>query len=379
MLKILLIAPTFGIAKDNSVQAMMSAYKTALNLSKYAHVIVLAAGPKPRYEKIHARLEVYRLWNIYLKDPVNYMLAPGLFWHTLRLIRKEKPDVFLVNKFMFSNAFIIPLLKLLGKKVYTQIDAFPSIDWVSRTPWIRPIMWLYLRIIGLPLLWMSDCVILFHEGMAPIARRFHINYRVIHNGVNFEELDAAVIAPEVVKNDPRKVHIGFVGRLESMKGYDVLLEVCRELLPSYPQTTLFMIGNTHGKEKIIAKYANPQIKFLGVRGDVPSLLKGIDIFVLPSFSEGLSNSLMEAMAAGCAVITMNTHGGNRILIQHGVNGFLAMLHSPLDLKEKIRYCLEHQEARTRLGSEARKAIQTRFDWNTIVQEYLTLFNEKLVK
>lgn len=372
-MKILLIAPTFGLVQDNSHQAMMSAYKSAIELSKKAHVIVLAAGPKPRYEKIHPRLEVYRLWNLYLKDPVNYMIPPGILLKTVQLIFRERPDVVLVNKFMFFNAFVIPLLRLLGQKVYTQIDAFPSVDWISRTPWIRPIMWGYLRFIGLPLLWLSHCVILFHEGMVPIAERFKIKYRVIHNGVNLKEFERTSIAREVQPTHPNQVNIGFVGRLESMKGYDVLLKVCQELLPSHPHVKLFMIGNTYGKESIIKRYASKQICFLGLRNDVPALLKGIDIFVLPSFSEGLSNSLMEAMAAGCAVITMDTKGGNQILIQPGVNGLLARLNHPEDLKEKIRFLIEHPEERSRLGAAAKKKIQQSFDWDVIREQYLTLF------
>lgn len=375
MLKILLIAPTFGISHQNRVQAMMSAYKTALNLAKYAHVIVLAAGETPHYERVHEHLEVYRLKNIYLRDPINYMIPFSIFWHTIRLARKEKPDVFLVNKFMFFNALVIPLLKLMGKKVYVQIDAFPSIDWVSRTKWIRPIMWLYLRLIGIPLLRMSDCVILLHEGMVPIARRYGLTYHVIHNGINPKEFAHPDIAPEVKKSDPQTVHIGFIGRLESMKGYDVLLTVCQKILPAYPQATLFMIGNTKGKEKVVAQYEGNQIKFLGIRTDVPSVLAGIDIFVLPSFSEGLSNSLMEAMAAGCAVIATQSDGGNRILIHDRENGLFARRDDAADLKEKIQYLLDHPKHRQAFGAQAKALIQQEFNWNILVQEYLRLFEQ----
>lgn len=379
MLKVLLIAPTFGIAKDNKTQAMMSAYKTALYLSEKAHVIVLAAGPEPQYEKVHDQLEVYRLKNIYLKDPINYVITPSIFWHTVRLIRKENPDIFLVNKFMFFNAFVIPLLKLMGKRVYTQIDAFPSIDWISRTPWIRPIMWMYLRFIAMPLLWLSDGVILFHEGMVPIAKKFRIKYHVIHNGVNMDEFQNVSIASELQKKSPDEIHIGYIGRLESMKGYDILLEACKKLLPSYPNVKLFMVGSTVGKESILRKYSHPQITFLGMRNDVPSLLQGMDIFILPSFSEGLSNSLMEAMASGCAVIATDTLGGNRVLVEDGVTGLLTQPGDVIDLAKKIRYLIEHPEVRTVLGKNARKLIQEKFNWKNIAEEYLRLFNEKLEK
>lgn len=377
MLKILLIAPTFAVSKNSKVQAMMSAYKSALNLSKHAHVIVLAAGDAPRYERMNKNLEVYRLKSIYLGDPINYMMPLSIFWQTIRLTLKEKPDVFLVNKFMFFNAMVIPLLKIMGKgqRIYTQIDAFPSIDWISRTTWIRPLMWLYMRLIGLPLLWMSKTVILFHEGMVPIAKRFHLKHRVIHNGVDFEEFDHAKMAKDVVKKNPNDVHIAFVGRLESMKGYDVLLNIAKKLLPDYPHAKLFMVGGGRHKEAIMSEYQNDQIRFLGVRDDIPALLKGIDIFVLPSFSEGLSNALMEAMAAGCACITMNTQGGNRILIQPGVTGLLAELNNPASLEAQIKKCIENSALRKKLGANASKLIREKFNWETISREYLNLFKE----
>jgi len=355
---------------------MMSAYKTATNLSRHAHVIVLAAGDPPFYEHPEKNLEIYRLKNVYLKDPINYMIPFSIFWHTIHIIQKEKPDVFLVNKFMFFNAFVIPLLKIMGKRVYTQIDAFPSIDWKSRTPWIRPIMWVYLRLIGIPLLWMSDLVILFHEGMTPIAQRFHLNFQVIHNGVNMDELESVSCASDVEKKRLADIHIGFVGRLESMKGYDILLQACQKILPSYPQVKLFMVGNTKGKEYIVTEYQSAQIHFLDVRNDVASILKGIDIFVLPSFSEGLSNSLMEAMAAGCACITMDKKGGNQILIEDGVTGLFASVGNPEDLEQKLCYLIEHPDVRKRLGINAKQRIQKQFNWNTIVHEYLRLFKKQ---
>lgn len=375
MKKILLIAPTFGMSKNNRVQAMMSAYKTALNLSKQAHIIVLAAGDEPHYERINKNLEVYRLKNIYLKDPINYMIPLSIFWHTIRLSIKEKPDVYLVNKFMFFNAFVIPLLKIMGKKVYTQIDAFPSIDWVSRTTWIRPVMWLYMRIIGLPLLWMSDFVILFHEGMIPIAKHFRIKYKVIHNGVDLSDFENTSTPDDIKKETSNDIHIGFVGRLESMKGYDILLEACSRLLPKYPNAKLFMIGNTRGKEDIVNKYQTKQIRFLGIRKDVPSLLKGIDIFVLPSFSEGLSNSLMEAMTAGCACITMNSSGGNKILIKDSETGLLAKVGDIDNLKERIKYCIDNPEIRKKLGTNAKRLIYNEFNWDSIIKKYMRLFEQ----
>jgi glycosyltransferase involved in cell wall biosynthesis len=71
---------------------------------------------------------------------------------------------------------------------------------------------------------------------------------------------------------------------------------------------------------LVLRYGG-SVTFTGLRKDIPAVLGETDIFVLPSYSEGLSNALMEAMSSGCACIASDV-GGNAYLIQNGVSGFL---------------------------------------------------------
>lgn len=310
---ILIIAPRFFDAIYGEKRAMMSAYKTALALAEHACVTVVTAGPPPRREQVSDRLTVYRLWDLFLPDPINYGIVPGIFTSLLPIIWRTKPDAILVNKHMFFTSLAVPLLRLLGHRVVVQTDTFPGINWFPRNPLVGLVMRLYAWTIGLFVLKTANHVVLLHEGLVPVARWLRLPHSVIHNGVDLERFDAALPAADIEKRTG-DVHVCYVGRLESVKGYDDLLAVAHQLVPEFRHVKFFFVGSTDGKEDIVAAHTSPQIIFTGHRKDIPSVLKRMDIFVLPSYSEGLPNALMEAMAVGCAPVASNV-GGVKILLR----------------------------------------------------------------
>ncbi|MFH1671012.1 MAG: glycosyltransferase, partial [Patescibacteria group bacterium] len=113
--------------------------------------------------------------------------------------------------------------------------------------------------------------------------------------------------------------------------------------------------------------------FTGLRDDVADILSKTDIFVLPSYSEGLSNALMEAMASGCACIATEV-GGNRFLIQNGISGFLFQPGDRDALRAHLRRLIEDKGKRTSLGEAARKRIEEEFDWKVVGEKYRALFD-----
>ncbi|MDD3774319.1 MAG: hypothetical protein PHW50_03540, partial [Patescibacteria group bacterium] len=101
-MKILIISPYFF----EPHRWMISAYKTALALSKNDQVVVMTTG-RPWIEQMNKNLTIYRLRDLFLPDPINFSFVPFLGWHLLRIIRKEKPDCFLVNKHMFYTSLAV--------------------------------------------------------------------------------------------------------------------------------------------------------------------------------------------------------------------------------------------------------------------------------
>jgi glycosyltransferase involved in cell wall biosynthesis len=369
-MKVLIVMPYFF----EPHRWMISGYKTALSLSKKIPIVVLTTG-KPYYEELNPNLKIYRMRDLFIPDPVNFSFVPGLFWHLLKVIKKEKPNIFLVNKHMFYTSFSILWLRLLGKKVFTQIDTFPGIVWFSKSRFVNVILWLYSRTVGLLLLKLSDKVILLHEGLTPVAQRYGLNYTVIHNGVDFEEIKKAEPAPDLLSRKNDEMRIVYVGRLESVKGWQDLLKVALRVIKNNDKIKVYFVGSIKGKEDLVKRYQNKQIIFLGHREDIFSILKTMDIFVLPSYSEGLPNALMEAMACGLACTASNV-GGAKILIQNNKNGLLFEPGNLKQLQSRILALVNNSDLRKRLGDNASSRIKGEYDIAKTAGRLLKLFKEE---
>ena len=362
---VLIIAPRFFDTVYGEKRAMMSAYTTATSLSTHMRVVVVTAGPLPRYEQVSERLTVYRLWDWFLPDPINYGIVPGIFSSLLYILRKEQPDAILINKHMFFTSLAAPFLRLMGKRVIIQTDTFPGINWFPRNPIVKFVMQCYAWTIGMIVLKSAHSVILLHEGLVPIAQWLRLPYQVIHNGVDVQRFASALPAEDIPKT-AHDIHICYVGRLESIKGYDDLLAVAQTLAPKFPSIKFFFVGSTTGKEAIVSAYQSDQIIFTGHRSDIPSVLKRMDIFVLPSYSEGLPNALMEAMAVGCAPVASNV-GGVKILLQKGIG----LTFQPGDrdaLAAHLQTLINSAGIRKEKGQRGKQQIEMNFDLEQEIQK-----------
>ncbi len=163
----------------------------------------------------------------------------------------------------------------------------------------------------------------------------------------------------------------YIGRLESIKGVDDFLAALVPLKKNYPQIHLQVVGWYKEKHPLVERYRN-DVHFTGLRKDIPTILGGTDIFVMPSHSEGLSNAIMEAMASGCAVIASEV-GGNRYLLQNGVSGFLFPAGDREALRAHVKRLIDDPAKRRTLGEAARKRIEEHFSWDVVGKKYLELF------
>ena len=111
---------------------------------------------------------------------------------------------------------------------------------------------------------------------------------------------------------------------------------------------------------------------------MPRLLRGIDIFVLPSLSEALSNSLMEAMASGCCPIVSRV-GGNPELIAHGENGLLFEKGDAAGLAEALRQVIGDSSYRQRLAAQSLRRIEDEFSLQASARRMAEIYEEFLGK
>ncbi|MCA9923813.1 MAG: glycosyltransferase family 4 protein, partial [Anaerolineales bacterium] len=117
-------------------------------------------------------------------------------------------------------------------------------------------------------------------------------------------------------------------------------------------------------------------QFDGTRphNELPAIFQSSDLFVLPSLIEGHPKVLIEAMSCGLPCIVSNSEG-NRTLIQHEQNGFLANTQNHSQFAQQIESLLSQPTTAAQLGAAARKHILNRYDIHTLVQEEIALLRQ----
>lgn len=199
------------------------------------------------------------------------------------------------------------------------------------------------------------------------------SFKVIYNGVDTAKFAEAARRR---RREPRgEILIGSVGRLAAVKNYQLLLQAVASLPPDISwRLVLIGDGPEHGNlQATISRLGiEGRVSLLGHRDDVAELLGGLDIFVLPSRSEGMSNTLLEAMAAGVAVIASDV-GGNREIIEPGRSGLLFAPGDPLAAARAIQQLAADAQLRERLASAGAQRAATTFGLSTMLSAYEDLY------
>ncbi|MFH8120359.1 MAG: glycosyltransferase family 4 protein [Candidatus Aenigmatarchaeota archaeon] len=202
---------------------------------------------------------------------------------------------------------------------------------------------------------------------------------VIPNGVNVEEfsIPKAEIERVKIKYGLEGVVVMFAGTVTPRKGVEFLIKA-GEILED--KNVLFLIvGNLNidkeYAEKVMdyAKKKGVNAKFTGFvpYEDLKALYSACDVFVLPSFEEGDPIALKEALAFGKPLVGSNV-GGIPMQIKDGWNGFLVEPGNEKELAEKIKYLVENEEERLRMGRNSRKLAEE-FDWKKIAEKYIKVY------
>lgn len=164
---------------------------------------------------------------------------------------------------------------------------------------------------------------------------------------------------------------GIVARLDPIKNHKALIKVFSSINKVWPDTCLLIAGKGT-EEKYMQSIACHGVHFLGNRSDIPDLLRSIDVFVLPSFNEGISNTILEAMASGLPVVASD-RGGNPELIKSDQNG---MLFDP-DSEEALKICLakyiQDSELRKCHGNNGRKMAKKLYSVKTMADDYKSVW------
>lgn len=176
--------------------------------------------------------------------------------------------------------------------------------------------------------------------------------------------------------------LGTVGRLDPVKDQAGLLRAFADLLPAHPEAWLVAAGDGPCREELLGLAArlgvSGRVRFLGERLDVPAVLATMDLFVLPSIGEGMSNTLLEAMASSLPVVATRV-GGNPELIEDGVNGRLVRAQDPGALAAAIAAYLDDSHLRALHGKASRERAADHFGLERMTEAYVSLYGRLLAR
>jgi glycosyltransferase involved in cell wall biosynthesis len=213
---------------------------------------------------------------------------------------------------------------------------------------------------------------------------------VIRNGVDLTNFTGPA-DPGLIRQElglaPGTRLVAVVSRLTRLKGLENLLEAAAMLKPRYPDVRFLIVGETSPMEvpyldelKQLADRhgVGDRVIFTGRRSDVPALLSSVDVSVMPSLNEALSNGLLESMAAGAPTVATRVGGTPEALVDEQT-GLLVAPGDSRALATAVGRLLDDRLLAVQLGQAARQLIQDRFSVDRMVQSTEQLYTELLAR
>ncbi len=202
---------------------------------------------------------------------------------------------------------------------------------------------------------------------------------VIPNGLP-DELFAAV--PPALPREPQVMRIGMISRMNHpVKQHDLFLRAAARLAPRFPQLRFVLAGEGPLRPALEAQVRQlelvDRVVFLGDRRDIPAVLASLDISVMPSSSESLSNVILESMAAGVPVVASRA-GGNSELVSED-RGILVPSGDEVSLSEALARLLQDGDLRRRMGRNCRQFAQENFALENVRKVQETLYMDLLAR
>ena len=210
----------------------------------------------------------------------------------------------------------------------------------------------------------------------------------IYNGVNSERFSLIsrqpVDCPISGFFSNNAFIVGSVGRMETVKDYPTLVRAFVNLLQSQPETyrhlRLMIVGNGSTRNTCLAiareSGFEKQIWMPGERADIPALMQQMNLFVLPSLAEGISNTILEAMSSGLPVVATRV-GGNIELVEESRTGVLVEPGDERGLAQAIMRYYHQPDLLTAQGAFARNKIESQFSMTAMIENYMRVYDHVL--
>lgn len=315
------------------------------------------------------------IFNVNFRHTFKY--NPKIYWDLYEVILEWKPDVLHVHSSV-AGIFGRPIAFFMGIRQLTTVH-----NDVKKAP-------LRNTLIDKCTVGLSECIIcVSNEVKESVLSEYdqyidhHTDVVSISNCIDCEKLEEKVRMGSVSKKkqlglDEKDYLVGTVGRLHAVKGHIHLIEAWEKVHELCPNAALVFAGDG-GEREHLEKIVNElniedSVIFLGARDDVPEILNMLDLFVLPSLSEGLPISLLEAMCMEKIIIASDINPLKNVL---GNTGILVPPQNPQILGEQIIEVLNNFEDYGHLAKKVRARVVKNFSPEEFGEKYLSVYNKYL--
>lgn len=365
MIKIALVIPTLD---QSGAEKQLALLATRLPKDQFdVHVVVLTRGGFFEQELRAHDIPLTILNKRWKFDPFALRRLSGL-------LKELQPQI--VHSWLFAaNAYT----RLIGgaRPTWKTVISERCVDsWKARwQTWLD--RWMIARtdqLVG-----NSQSVIDFYSNLGFPAEKTCM----IPNGIRIPEKQAAAkkeILSELQLPDQCRL-VGYVGRLAEQKRIKDLLWAIQLARQVNPDIRLIIVGDGPLRARL-EDYAHEVetaefVRFVGHRNDASRFFQAFDVFWLASEFEGMSNSVMEAMAAGVPVVASDIPP-NRELIEHGQSGFLIKVGDSVGFSQFTLNILGDADLANRIGTTARHRMETNFSIDQMVSKYIDLYHQLVV-
>jgi sugar transferase (PEP-CTERM/EpsH1 system associated) len=341
---------------------------------KYKHAIICLTDYTDFRNRINKDVDLFAL---HRKEGNDF----SLYFKLWRLFRELKPEIVHTRNLAALEAQFPALLAGVPCRIHGEHGRdIPDLDGTSKKYQLlrKAFRSIVDRFIPLSL----DLQEYLEEKVGVTAKKI----THICNGVDIKKFHPASAGdkkiPELKNYNEDCIVIGTVGRMEAVKDQLTLAKAFIELMNSdndrKNKLRLVMVGDGSLRDLVIQMMEDANLTevcwFPGPRDDVPELLRTFDIFVLPSLAEGISNTILEAMASGLPIVATDV-GGNSELIDEGNIGFLVPRDNPAAMAEAISRYVEEPEMRDQHAKNAQKRAAQEFSIDNMVSKYTCVYDE----
>ncbi len=314
-------------------------------LSRRGHAVHLACHPDTLMEKRSRELglHIYPLL-------VRCEIGPAAFLKIASILSQVRPDILAFNtpRPILMGNLASRLSRVRARIIFRRVSFPLHKGWLTRIKYN----------------WGIDCIIAISESIrgqlvtcgVPADR-----IRTVYEGIDLSLYPQRRYPGDNSAGEP--VVIGTLAHMSPEKGLSHLVHAASLIPDVHKRMRFVLVGDGECRAALEQQVRETGLDtcfhFAGFQSRTAEYLRSFDIFVLPSLSEGLSSSILAAMATGLPVVATNV-GGIPELITHGRNGALVAPADPLALAGEMEYLAQNLEERIRMGTEGRAIVEERF-------------------